>query len=236
MTARSIFVAGATGAVGRRLLPLLIGDGWRVAGSTRSAEKVEFLRGLGVEAFLVDVYDADALRAALRDARPQVVVHQLTDLPAGLDPAKMAAALPRNARIREEGTRNLVAASIACGARRLVAQSIAFAYAEGPIPHREDDPLDPNAKGVMSLEGQVMAAPLEGVVLRYGRFYGPGTGSDVPRGAAPIHVDAAAKACALAALGEARGVFNIAEDDGAVSSEKARQAFPGWSADWRAGF
>ncbi len=201
MTAKSLFVAGGTGAVGRRLLPLLVADGWRVTGSTRSPDKVELLRRLGAKPVVVDVYDAAALRAALMDVRPEVVVHQLTDLPPGLDPEKMADALPRNTRIREEGTRNLVAAALACGARRLVAQSIAFAYAEGPLPHREEDPLDPNAIGVISLEGQVMDAALEGIVLRYGRFYGPGTGFDAPRGAPALHVDAAARACELACLG-----------------------------------
>ena len=233
MTVRTVFVAGATGAIGRRLAPLLAAGGWRVAGSTRFSDKTQLLEGLGAEPFVVDVYDADALSAALLSVRPEVVVHQLTDLPAGLDPAKMAEARVRNTRIREEGTRNLVAAALACGARRFVAQSLAFAYAEGPLPHTEADPLDPGALGVLSLEGQVMDAPLEGVILRYGRLYGPGTGLEAPAGPAPIHVDSAAKACALAVFGEARGVFNIAEEDGAVSSEKARQAFPGWSADWR---
>ncbi len=116
---------------------------------------------------MVDVFDATALRDAVLACRPEVVVHQLTDLPHGLAAGEMAAALVRNARLRDEGTRNLVAAAVAAGARRLVAQSIAFVYADGPPPHREDDPLLPEThpvygatvRAVASLERQVLATP-----------------------------------------------------------------------------
>src|SRR5690606_7609608 len=136
-----------------------------------------------------------------------VVIHQLTDLPPGLDPVLMAEATQRNARIRDEGTRNLVRAATEASVRRFVAQSIAFAYAGAGLPHREEDPLAVDAegrtglsaRGVASLERQVLEAPFTGIVLRYGRLYGPGTGFDRPAGAAPLHVDAAAKAAALAA-------------------------------------
>ena len=236
-----VFLAGATGAIGRRLAPLLVADGWRVVGATRSIERSDALRGLGVEPVVVDVFDADGLRAAVVAARPHLVIHQLTDLPPALDPARMGEALVRNARIREEGTRNLVAAALQAGAQRLIAQSVAFAYAPGPLPHGEDDPLNVaadgaagvSARGVASLERQVLDAALAGVVLRYGRLYGPGTGFDKPGGAGPIHVDAAARAAQLAASTGGAGLYNCAEDDGAVSSEKAKQAL-GWSADWRA--
>jgi nucleoside-diphosphate-sugar epimerase len=236
----TIFLAGAAGAIGSRLAPLLVADGWRVVGTTRSPDKAERLRALGVEPVIVDVFDAASLAAAVTDAAPEVVIHQLTDLPAGLDPARMEEATSRNARIRDEGTRNLVRAATAAGARRFVAQSVAFAYAEAPLPHAEEDPLAVDAegraglsaRGVASLERQVLEAPFEGIVLRYGRLYGPGTGFDRAAGAAPLHVDAAARAAALAVTHGTPGIYNLAEDDGTVSSEKAKRAFS-WSADWR---
>src|ERR1044072_7675989 len=153
-----IFIAGATGAVGRPLCRLLVADGWQVAGCTRKAERAEELQALGVEPVLVDVFNAENLRTALLAARPDIVIHQLTDLPPGLDPAQMDAGRIRNARIREEGTHNLIAAAVAAGAKRLVAQSIAFAYAPGPTPYHEESPLDPAARAVASLEQQVLAA------------------------------------------------------------------------------
>jgi len=106
MTPR-LFLAGAGGAIGRRLAPLLLADGWSVTGTTRSPEKAPMLAGMGVEPVVVDVFDADRLRDAAVRARPSVVVHQLTDLPPGLDPARMEEARVRNLRIRDEGTRNL---------------------------------------------------------------------------------------------------------------------------------
>ncbi|MEW6339487.1 MAG: NAD(P)-dependent oxidoreductase [Pseudomonadota bacterium] len=238
--AECIFLAGATGAIGRRLAPLYVAAGWRVVGTTRSAQKAALLRELGVEPLVLDMFDAAALHDALAAARPQVVVHQLTDLPAGLDPARMAEATGRNARIRDEGTRNLVAAALAAGARRMIAQSIGFAYAEGPLPHDEEAPLDSDfdgprgvtLRGVASLERQVLQAPLEGIVLRYGRLYGPGTGFDTASGAAPLHVDAAAHAAELALTRGAPGIYNIAEADGTLDCAKAQRAL-GWSADWR---
>jgi nucleoside-diphosphate-sugar epimerase len=153
----------------------------------------------------------------------------------------MAEALVSNARLRDEGTRNLVSAAVHAGARRLVAQSIAFVYAPGPLPHDEDDPLDVDAddangvtaRGVASLERQVLEAPVAGVVLRYGALYGPGTGFDAPWGPGSVHVDAAAKAAELAVTRDVTGIYNIAEEDGAVSSEKARRLL-GWDAAWRA--
>lgn len=171
-----------------------------------------------------------------------MVIHQLTDLPYALDAAQMTAALVRNARLRDEGTRNLVAAAVDAGATRLIAQSISFIYDEGPAPHRESDPLLPlthpvygeTVQGVLSLERQVLDAPLEGIVLRYGLFYGPGTGFDAAIAPGSVHVDAAAKAAALAVNVGPRGLYNVAETDGTTSSEKAIQAF-GWDAAWRCG-
>lgn len=238
---KTVFVAGATGAVGARLVPLLLSKGWHVVGMTRSEEKVAHLRRLGAEAVVQDVFDAPSLVRVVADVRPDVVIHQLTDLPPGLDPSRMVEATARNARIRDEGTRNLVHAAVQAGAPRFIAQSVAFAYAEGPLPYREEDALAVDAegragisaRGVASLERQVLSAPLDGVVLRYGRLYGPGTGFDAPVGAAPLHVDAAAQAAFLALLPKAHGVYNIAEDDGTVNSAKAHQEL-NWSATWRA--
>src|SRR5579884_456341 len=178
--ATRIFVAGATGAIGRRLLPLLVEAGHQVFGMTRSPEKVAVLNEAGAEAVVIDVFDAPALVRAVKEARPEVVIHQLTDLPYGLDPAQMAEARVRNARIRSEGTRNLVEAALAAGAKRLIAQSIAWGYVPGPEPRSEGDPLDldgPQAvtmQGVAALEDLTLnSPPIEGVVLRYGQIYGP---------------------------------------------------------------
>ncbi len=227
-----IFLAGASGVIGRRLVPLLIDAGHQVTGTTRSAAKAADLTARGVNAIIVDVFDAPALRDAVVRAHPEVVIHQLTDLPQTLDPARVGAALIANARLRMEGTPNLVAASVAAGAGRLIAQSIAFAYAEGPEPHRESDPLAAaegdspaaiSARGVRMLEAAVLKAPgIAAIVLRYGRLYGPGTWSAAASGRAPVHVDAAAHAALLAVDHGAPGVYNVAEDDGAVTVEKAR--------------
>jgi nucleoside-diphosphate-sugar epimerase len=238
--AERVFLAGAAGVIGRRLCPMLLADGWEVVGTTRSVDKVPLLRAMGVIPVIVDVFDALALRAAVVDARPSIIVHQLTDLPPGLDPAQMAAARPRNARLREIGTRHLLLAAAAAGVRRLVAQSVAFAYASGPLPYREEAPLamagepDITVRGVVSLEQQVLHAPLEGIVLRFGKFYGPGTGFDTPTSGGPVHVDAAADATRRALTRGAPGIYNVAEQDGTIDSDKAAEGF-GWRADFRCG-
>src|SRR5690348_3129440 len=135
MPGRTVFVAGAGGAIGRVLCPLLRADGWRVIGTTRSPAKSADLKRIGVEPVVVDVFDREALVAAVRAAAPQAVVHQLTDLPKENTPEAMAEGRARNAKIREIGTDNLVAAAMAAGAKRFVVQSIAFAYAPGPKPY-----------------------------------------------------------------------------------------------------
>jgi nucleoside-diphosphate-sugar epimerase len=226
-----IFLAGATGAIGRPLAELLIGAGHSVVGTTRSPAKVEALRAGGVEPVVVDVFDAPALVRAVAAARPELIMHQLTDLPPALDPARMAAAGERNARIRREGTRNLVDAALKAGVPRLVAQSIAWMYAGGTEPHREDDPLDSDpaspravsAAGVIALEQLTLSSPpVAGVVLRYGHLYGPATGFD--RADAPaVHVDAAAHAALLAIEKARSGIYNIAERCGYLAIEKAER-------------
>jgi nucleoside-diphosphate-sugar epimerase len=225
-----VFVAGAAGAVGRRLCLLLVADGWHVTGTTRSLPRADALRALHVEPVMIDVYDEPALHRAVADSGARIVIHQLTDLPPALDPAKMPEALVRNARIRDVGTRHLIAASVASGVTRMIVQSIAFVYAPGPLPYREDAPL--GSPSIVAFEQQVLDAPLAGLVLRYGQFYGPGTGFDARPGAGPVHVDAAADAARRAVTRGAAGVYNIAEDDGTVSIIKARAEL-GWSPDFR---
>lgn len=235
-----IFLAGASGAIGRRLVPQLVAAGHRVTAATRQAAKAEDLRALGADPVVVDVFDADGLRAAVVAAKPEIVIHQLTDLPAGLDPSKMAEAIARNARIRDEGTRNLVEAAKAANAKRLIAQSIAWAYAAGAEPHAETDPLDGGAEGgravsvggVIALEGHVLgASPITGIVLRYGHLYGPGTGAEVAAEPA-VHVDAAAYAALLAVERGVQGAFNVAEPNSHIMTDKAVREL-GWQAGFR---
>jgi nucleoside-diphosphate-sugar epimerase len=226
-----IFLAGASGAIGRRLTPLLLADSHVVIGTTRSSHKAVDLKASGVEPVIVDVFKAEALARAVIDARPEVVIHQLTDLPQVLGPRLDTETQKRNARLRIEGTANLLAAAKAAAVRRFIAQSIAFIYADGPGPHEEGDPLvsgegdAPNAvtaRGVRALEdGTLNTAGIDGIVLRYGRLYGPGTWFNGPHGPGSLHIDAAAHAALLAVTRGRPGIYNIAEDDTAVTIEKA---------------
>ncbi|QEN91119.1 NAD(P)-dependent oxidoreductase [Labrys sp. KNU-23] len=237
---RTVFLAGATGAIGAPLTRLLLRAGHRVVGTTRTPAKAEALRELGAEPIVVDVFERDALIAAAVAARPEIVIHQLTDLPPALDQARMAEFVPRNARIRREGTANLVAAAVAAGAQRIIAQSIAWVYAPGPLPHTETAPLNHGAEGpgavsvqgVIALEDAVLQAPIEGVVLRYGYLYGPGTGSDNPRRPMSLHVDAAAQAALLAIDRGRPGAYNVAETSAGLSTARALDEL-GWRADFR---
>lgn len=229
-----IFLAGATGVIGSRLTPLLLAAGHEVVGTTRSSDKAAALKEQGAQAVVVDVFDREALRDAAVAAKPEVVIHQLTDLPQVFDPERRGESLKRNARLRIEGTANLVAAAQAAGARRLISQSIAFIYADGPEPHAESDPLagadgdDLNAltsRGVRALEDATLHTPgIDGIVLRYGRLYGPGTWFKEAAGRGPLRVDAAAQAALLAVTRGSPGIYNIAEDDGALTVDKARTA------------
>jgi nucleoside-diphosphate-sugar epimerase len=243
-----VFVAGATGVIGRRLLPMLVERGHDVTAMTRSADKAEQLRAAGATPAIRDVFDADGVRAEVVAAGPEVVVHELTDLPAALDPRKAAEQLAGNDRIREEGTRNLVDAALAAGARRMVAQSIAFVYdVTGNGLKTESDPLyddapapwDRSVRAVRVLEDAVTKTKgLEGIVLRYGFFYGPG--SSYERGGAQarevarrrfpvvgkgsgvfsfIHVDDAASATVAAIEGGAPGIYNVVDDEPAPLRE-----------------
>jgi 2-alkyl-3-oxoalkanoate reductase len=239
-----IFVAGATGAIGRALVPKLLAGGHEVTGLTRSEERAETLRAQGAEPAVADVFDAGAVGAAIADAKPEVLVHELTDIPHSINPRAYESDMAGNDRIRVEGTRNLLAGAHAAGTRRVVAQSIAFAYA----PQRdrslrvEDDelwldapePFRRSAEALHSLESQVLGADgIEGYVLRYGFFYGPGTsyakdGANVemvrkrrlpvvaggPATWSFVHVDDAAEATVRAIEGDAPpGAYNIVDDD-----------------------
>ncbi len=243
-----VFLAGATGVIGRRLVPQLLSAGHDVTGMTRSPAKVEDLRAAGVEPVLADALDADAVSAAVAAARPDAVIHQLTSIPPRIDPRRLARDFLLNDRLRSEGTRILVAAAQAAGARRIVAQSIAFSYAPGApgTLRTERDPLlspadassaySRSAGAIQDLERTVLNAA--GVVLRYGYFYGPGSavsrtgsiGVDVARRRLPIvgggrgvwsfiHVDDAARATVAALTNGGSGAYNVVDDDPAPVSE-----------------
>lgn len=226
-----IFLAGATGVIGRRLALLLRDAKHEVAGSTRDPAKAVRLEALGIEPVVVDVFDADGLARAVVRARPDVIVHQLTDLPSAPGTPGYAAGQEANRRLRIDGTHNLMQAAAKAGVRRVIAQSIAFVYAPGRAPRVESDPFDIVAgpprnltvEGVVALEREVLhTSDIAGVVLRYGYFYGAGTWYDAPPKPPSVHIDAAAHA-ALLSVDKGNGVYNIAEDGDAVSSAKAKR-------------
>jgi nucleoside-diphosphate-sugar epimerase len=232
-----VFVAGASGAIGRPLVRQLLATDHEVTGMTRREENAEAIRAAGAEAV---VFDAAALERAVREAAPEAVIHELTSLPDRLDPKAKDALKPTN-RLRGEGTRNLIAAAKAAGARRLIAESVAFFYVpEGDWVKGEDAPAFAAAPGpfgeagraLADLERQVTgAAGLEGIVLRYGWLYGPGTyygrgGSateDFHKRRMPvvgkgdgtfsfIHVEDAAAATVAAVERGASGIYNVVDD------------------------
>lgn len=188
-----ILVAGASGVLGRAIVPLLVAQGDEVVGTTRTPEKAPLVEGLGARAEVVDVHDVEALTAVARRAQPELVLSLLTDL-AALD-------FDANSRLRREGTPNLVAAARAAGAVRLAAESIAF-------PTSADGDA-----AVAEMERLVLGTPgLEGLVLRYGRLYGPGTWNEQKLPAPPrISVDAAAHATVAAIERGATGVLELVE-------------------------
>jgi nucleoside-diphosphate-sugar epimerase len=217
---------------------MLIADGHEVHGTTRSPERVEWLRAAGAVPVVLDAVDARAVRGAIASASPEVVVHELTDLRGGFRPQDLAA----TARLRQTATRNLVDAMIAAGVARLVAQSGAWLYAAGPVPHVESDPLpalDPSADqgalpGILEVERLTLATPrIDGTALRYGFLYGPGTVSEERADRPSVHVTAAARATALAVASSARGIFNVVDDGEDVSNERARTVL-GWDPNDRA--
>jgi nucleoside-diphosphate-sugar epimerase len=182
-----IFVAGATGALGRRLVPTLVSAGHEVVGTTRSADKAATLAENGAEPVVLDALDRDAVVNAVTKAKPDVVVHELSDLARLGNPRKFAEDFAQTNRLRTRGLDYLLAAARTAGAHQFVAQSYAGWPNErtGGRVKTEDDPLDPNPPAparetldaIRYLESVVtQASDLEGIVLRYGTFYGPGTG------------------------------------------------------------
>jgi len=251
-----VFVAGATGALGRQLVPRLVAQGHEVVGMTRSASKQDLVRSLGARPVVADALDPDAVAQAVASAEPEVIVHQLTALSGKMSaremrhPDRAAPAIMTN-RLRTEATDHLLAAGRAVGARRFVAQSFGafrFARTGGPV-HTEAEPLDPDPPGALRamqsgylyLEQAVTSIEWgEGLALRYGGFYGPGTGlSAAPDAvmAAPIrkrqfpivgdgggvwsyiHIDDAAAATAAAVERGEPGVYNVVDDEPAPVRE-----------------
>lgn len=242
-----IFLAGATGAVGQALVPLLTSHGHTVTGTTRSPSKADALRALGAEPVVVDGLDRDGLRAAVAAARPDAIVHQMTALGGDLDLRKFERSFAVTNRLRTEGTDHLLAAGREAGVERFVAQSFAAwpsARVGGPVK-TEDDPLDEDPpkqvrstlEAILGLEAAVTGAG--GIALRYGGFYGPGTGfapggiqwEMVKQRKFPIvgdgggiwsfaHIEDVATAT-LAALerGAPGRIYNVADDDPAPVRE-----------------
>jgi uncharacterized protein YbjT (DUF2867 family) len=196
-----IFLAGASGLIGVRLVPLLVAGGHLVAGMTRSPEKAGMLSELGAEPVVCDVYDRDALTGAVTGFAPDLVVHQLTDLPDAT--ADLAAFSDRNNRMRTEGTRNVIAAAAAAGERRVVAQSISW-------EHR----TEVGRAATAAHEAAVLGAG--GVVIRYGQFWGPGTFYEAAPPFPPrIHVDEAARQT-VPALSAPAGLTVVIDDRSAA--------------------
>jgi nucleoside-diphosphate-sugar epimerase len=251
-----VFVAGATGALGRQLVPQLVARGHEVVGMTRNTSKQDLLRSLGARPVVADALDPDAVAEAVASAEPEVIVHQLTALSGKLSvrdmrhPERSTAATMTN-RLRTEATDHLLAAGRAVGARRFVAQSIAafgFGRPGGPV-QTEADPLDPNPPAglragqaaILHLEQAVTTIEWgDGLALRYGAFYGPGTGISLAPDAvmaAPvrkrrfpivgdgggtwshIHIEDAATATAVAVEHGPPGIYNVVDDEPAPVRE-----------------
>jgi nucleoside-diphosphate-sugar epimerase len=246
-----VFVAGATGVLGRALVPRLVARGHDVVGMTRSASKQDLVRSLGATPAVADALDPGAVSRAVASAEPEVIVHQLTALSGDFDMRHIDRFFETTNRLRTEGTDHLLAAGRSVGARRFVAQSFAgwpAARTGGPVKD-EDAPLDPDPpkqlRGMLDairhLEEAVTGADrLEGVVLRYGGFYGPGTSLSADPAAAHavavrkrrfpvvgdgggiwsfVHVDDAADATAVAVERGRRGIWNVVDDDPAPARD-----------------
>jgi nucleoside-diphosphate-sugar epimerase len=245
--AMRVFLAGATGVIGTPLVPQLLEAGHHVTAMTRSVLRAAQLEAAGATPVVCDAFDADGMRAAMADASPEAVIHQLTALPPRLHWGDPNVFDPNN-RVRTEGTRVLVEAALASGARRVVAQSIAFVYAPtGDRVKQEDAPLFTDAPPPLGgLVGAIVeheqrvtgTAGIEGLVLRYGMLYGPGTyhdrrgstAADIIAGRMPLvdgatgvyswlHVEDAASAAVAALEHGAPGIYNIVDDEPATQPE-----------------
>lgn len=246
----NVFVAGATGALGSHLVPMLIADGHEVTGMTRTAAKQDRIRRMGARPVVADALDPEAVAQAVAEAEPEVVIHELTAIDAGSVGRSIDKAFAQTNRLRTEGTDHLLAAARAVGARRFIAQSFAgwpYERTGGPVK-AEEDPLQTSPpKGVVETLGAIRylertvtgADGIEGVALRYGGFYGPGTslGLDpvgeqiemvrkrrlpmVGDGAGVwslVHIRDAAAATAIAVERGEPGIYNVVDDDPAPVS------------------
>ncbi len=239
-----VLVVGATGTIGRHLVPQLVTAGDQVSATTRSPAKVSGLRAAGAEPLVLDGLDAAAVGEAVARAEPDVIVHEMTAIPASLSTRGFDRAFAATNSLRTAGLDHLLAAATAQGVRRLVAQSYAGwpnIRSGGPVK-TEEDPLDPDPPAaqrrtlaaIRYLEDSVASAPLEGLVLRYGNLYGPGS-SDVlvrmlKRRRVPLvgdgagvwsflHVPDAAGATAAAVHGGPPGVYNVVDDEPAAVAD-----------------
>ena len=244
----NVFVAGVTGTIGQPLARALKGAGHTVVGMTRSEAKASVLQALGVTPVVCDCLDSERLMGVVADAKPDAVIHQVTSIPRNINPRRIRQEFVQTNRLRRDGTRNLLAAAVDAGARLFLAQSIAFAYKPGGSGlRRETDPLDEHTRmasgelvqAVATLERTVLEEKrLNGIVLRYGFFYGPGTvyavdgsfSGAVLKRAMPIlgrgqgtfsfiHVEDAAAATLLALEKEAPEIYNIVDDEPAPVAE-----------------
>jgi len=236
-----VFIAGATGAIGKPLVKLLIERGYQVFGMTRSQEKSEELKSLGAEPIVADALDSDAVNSAVTRSKPDVVIEQLTSLPQNYTPEEMQAADAMNTRLRVEGGSNLQRAAETAGTELYLVQSAGFFYAPGDGLADESTPFasgaTPFIEGVVNtfsqIENRVLnSSALRGIALRYGMFYGPVTwyenrgsvfelvrAQGMPivgdgRGVWPfVHVDDAAQATVTAMDKGIAGIYNIVDDD-----------------------
>jgi 2-alkyl-3-oxoalkanoate reductase len=239
-----VFVAGAAGAIGSRLVPQLVARGHEVTATTRSPDKLPQLQALGAEAVVVDGLDGAAVGEAVAGAEPEAIIHQMTALSGRPDMRHFDRWFARTNELRTKGTEHLLAAANSAGVKRVVAQSYTGwnNARTGALVKTEDDPLDPEpAKAqtetlaaIRFLEEAVLAAPLEGIVLRYGNFYGPGASDSlvelvrkrqlpVVGGGAGVwswvHVDDAAVATAAAVERGRRGIYNVVDEEPAPVAE-----------------
>jgi nucleoside-diphosphate-sugar epimerase len=236
-----VFVAGATGAVGQQLVPALVSSGHQVTATTRSPAKLAGLRSSGAAPVLVDGLDAMAVGEAVARAEPEVVIHEMTAIPGSIDLRHFDRTFAATNALRTRGIDHLLAAAVAAGVRRVIAQSYAgwpYSRSGGPVKTEEDelDSRPPDAQretlaAIRYLEHAVLSAPLEGIVLRYGNLYGPGSSDEVVslirRRQFPIigtgagiwsflHVADAAAATVAAMDRGVPGVYNVADDEPAA--------------------
>lgn len=234
--AKTVFLAGATGVIGEPLGKALVAKGYHVYGTTRSAEKAKQLEADGITPVVLDIYDAAAVEKAVVNAKPDVVISQLSSLPKGLKEEEMAEGLKRDNRIRIAGTRNLIAATEKAGTPKFITQSFVF-YAESATPPTEESELlstkDPvygeSTVAMMNLEKQTLTGKFTPVVLRYGWIYGGKSGFNAPiEGYSTIHIDAVVDATVRAVEADLKGIYNVSEASPFINIDKFRKAVPGW--------